>query len=74
MIETPMIEIKQSKYSHPAITSGAHTNGPVNTFIRQQAGKWFVLTTQMPFVGVLATVQRMGFEEFVRVHCLTVEE
>jgi hypothetical protein len=69
-----VIEIKQSKYSHPNVKSGAHTNGPPNTFIRQQAGKWFVLTTQMPFVGVLATVQRMGFEEFVRVHCLTVEE
>ena len=69
-----MIEIKQSKYSHPDVTSGAHTNGPPNTFIRQQPGKWFVVTTQMPEVGVRATVQRMGFEEFVRVHCLTVED
>jgi hypothetical protein len=69
-----MIEIKQSKYSHPSITSGAHTNGPPNTFIRQQAWKWFVVTTQMPFVGVLATVQRMGFDEFVSVHCLPVED
>ena len=69
-----MIEIKQSKYSHPAITSGAHTSGLANTFIRQQAGKWFVLPTQMPLVGVLATVQRMGFEGFVRVHCLPVED
>ncbi len=69
-----MIEIKQSKYSHPDVTSGAHANGPPNTFIRQQPGKWFVVTTQMPEVGVRATLQRMEFEKFVRVHCLPVED
>lgn len=69
-----MIEIKQSKYSHPDITSGVHTNGPANTFIRQESGEWFIVTTQMPEVGVRATVQRMGFEKFVQVHCLPVED
>jgi hypothetical protein len=69
-----VIEIKQSKYSHPDVTSGAHANGPPNTFIRQQPGKWFVVTTQMPEVGVRATLQRMEFEKFVRVHCLPVED
>ena len=64
-----MIEIKNSKYSHPDITSGVHTNGPENTFVRQNGGEWFIVTTRMPEVGVRATVQRLGFERFVKVHC-----
>jgi hypothetical protein len=67
-----MIEIKQSKYSHPDYTSGVHTNGLSNTFIRQDGGEWFIVTSRMPEVGVRATVQRMGFEQFVKVHCQPV--
>jgi hypothetical protein len=67
-----MIEIKNSKYSHPDITSGVHTNGPENTFVRQTGGQWFILTTRMPEVGVRANVRRLGFERFVKVHCQAV--
>ena len=64
-----MIEIKNSKYSHTDITSGVHTNGPENTFVRQNGGQWFIVTTRMPEVGVRANVQRLGFERFAKVHC-----
>ena len=67
-----MIEIKNSKYSHPDITSGVHTNGLENTFVRQNGGQWFIVTTRMPEVGVRANVQRLGFERFVKVHCQPV--
>jgi hypothetical protein len=67
-----MIEIKNSKYSHPDITSGVHTNGLSNTFIRQNGGQWFIVTTRMPEVGVRANVHRLGFERFVKVHCQPV--
>ena len=64
-----MIEIKKSKYSHPDHTGGVHTNGLENTFVRQNGGQWFIVTTRMPEVGVRANVQRLGFERFVKVHC-----
>jgi hypothetical protein len=67
-----MIEIKNSKYSHPDITSGVHTNGLSNTFVRQNGGQWFIVTTRMPEVGVRANVHRLGFERFVKVHCQPV--
>ena len=67
-----MIEIKNSKYSHPDITGGVHTNGPENIFVRQNGGQWFILTTRMPEVGVRTNVQRLGFERFVKVHCQPV--
>jgi hypothetical protein len=65
-----MIEIKQSKFDHPDDFGGVHPNGPANTFIRQDGGQWFVVTTAMPVAGVRAKVERLGFEEFVRVCCL----
>jgi len=67
-----MIEVKQSVYNHPDQTSGPHTNGPPNTFVRQVGGQWFVVNTKMPEVRVRATVQRLGFERFVKVHCQPV--
>ena len=69
-----MIEVKQSVYNHPEQTSGPHTNGPPNTFVRQVGGQWFVVCENMPEFGVRAKVKRLGFEEFVSVYCLAVEE
>ena len=67
-----MVEIKQSQYRYPDITSGMHTNGPANTFVRQQPGEWFVVT-ERPTVGVRAMIEKLGFEKFVRVHCQPIE-
>jgi hypothetical protein len=67
-----MIEVKQSVYNHPDQTSGPHTNGPPNTFVRQVGGKWFVVLTKMPEVGVRDRVKRLGFERFVSVYCVAV--
>jgi hypothetical protein len=72
-----MIEVKQSVYNHPDQTSGPHTNGPPNTFVRQVGGKWFVVNTNwfgMEEVVVRARVKTLGFERFVSVYCLAVEE
>jgi len=68
-----MIEIKQSQFHHPDDFGGVHPNGPPNTFIRQDSGQWFVVTVAMPNAGVRATVERLGFEEFLRVYCLPVK-
>jgi hypothetical protein len=34
------IEITQTQFNHPRITSGQHTNGPANIFWRNPEGEW----------------------------------
>lgn len=54
-----MIEIKQSQYSHPDQTTGQHTNGPPNIFVRQDSeSPWYRV------VGI-RTVQRVQREIFI---------
>lgn len=67
-----MIEIKKSRYSHLDITTGVHTNGPENIFVRQTGGQWFIVTTKMSEVKVRTNLRRLGFERFVKVYCQAV--
>lgn len=34
------IEVCQTQYNHPSITSGQHTNGPMSIWVRVPGGEW----------------------------------
>jgi hypothetical protein len=37
------VEVCQTQYNHPSITSGQHTNGPASIWVRVPGGEWVLV-------------------------------
>lgn len=66
-----MYQLKQSRFNDPEQTSGQHTNGPANIFVREDEGSpWYVVTMATKSVHVVRSViEQVGFGKFVEKYC-----
>lgn len=65
-----MYQLKQTRYSDPEQTSGQHTNGPANIFVREDEGSpWYIVTETKSVHRVRLLVQHLGFGKFVEKYC-----
>lgn len=67
-------ELRESQYSNPEQTSGQHTNGPRNVFVRKPGGPWHVLTLRMHAYAVRQWIEEIGVDEFLRTRCSRLED
>ena len=68
-------EICETQFSHPSITSGLHTNGPLSIWIRSIGGEW-IYCRERNLRAVRQNWVDMGIEWFeaVEAECRRVEE
>ena len=57
------VEFCATRYPHPDITSGQHTNGPRSIWIRRIGGEWIQCRENALHSAVMSYVE-MGFEWF----------
>lgn len=68
-------EIKTSQYDHPEKTSGQHTNGPANIFVRggSQDSPWWVVVEKMSLHKVRTLIEELGLVKFKAIYCEPVD-
>ena len=63
------MEIVQTKYAHPETKSGAHANGPLTTFLRQdRASPWFAVVGIRNRSEIARKLHIMGLQAFLSVY------
>lgn len=63
-------ELKSSQYNDPDQTSGQHTNGPANLFVREgDCGHWYFVEGRLSQHKVRCLIEEMGLQEFQKKHC-----
>ncbi len=77
-------EMRISQYNHPDITSGMHTNGPSNVFVRK-AGEsgdsyelqdWYLVDrSQVRMIPKIhSLIAELGIERFIEDYCTLAVE
>jgi hypothetical protein len=72
-------EMRITQYNHPDITSGQHTNGPANVFVRK-AGEsgdsdelqdWYLVDRSRVrmVIKVHSLIAELGIERFIEDYC-----
>jgi hypothetical protein len=61
-------EIKNTQYDDPEQTTGQHTNGPQNIFVRFEGQYYLVLDIRSQH-KVRSMIAQIGFEAFTEKHC-----
>lgn len=68
-------EIIWSIYNHPNQTSGQHTNGPANVFIRENdSSPWYIVTEIKGWYKIAKVVKEIGVSEFQKQYCIQVKD
>ena len=68
------MEIKQSQFNDPEVTSGQHTNGRSNVFVRADEGcPWYVVVEPMPMAKVKRLIEDVGLDRFQKQYCKRIE-
>lgn len=66
-------ELRQTQYHHPEITSGQHTNGPANIFVRRdKESPWYRVDNTRALSQVRRFIVQEGFDRFTQSHCVPV--
>jgi hypothetical protein len=64
------MQIVTSKYRHPEIKSGQHTNGPESIFVRENdSSPWYLVLDHRCKHSVRKKIERIGIEEFLATCC-----
>ena len=67
------MEIRQSRFSDPEVSSGQRTNGPAETFVREDdTCPWYVVLERMPLSKVKQKIAEMGLEQFQKQYCARI--
>ena len=67
------MEIKQSQFNDPEATSGQHTNGPANTFVRDNEDcPWYVVCEPMSMAKAKKIIEEIGIIQFQVLYCIRV--
>jgi len=68
-------ELKTSNYYHPEQTTGQHTNGPANIFVRLSGEKrWYVVDGLRSQHETRKVIELLGWKEFVSAYGREVGE
>jgi len=66
-------QIRQTQYNDPDQTSGMHTNGPANIFIREDDScPWYQVPRTMNLYKVRKLVAEIGLTEFQLRYCVRI--
>jgi hypothetical protein len=74
--------LRVTQYNHPDITSGMHTNGPANVFVRPgnllevAYGDWYLVDRHevRNLVKVHSLIAELGIERFIAYYCTLAEK
>jgi hypothetical protein len=75
-------ELCITQYNHPDITSGMHTNGPANVFVRPSNplrvayGDWYLVNRHevRNRAKVRSLIAELGIERFIEDYCTLAEK
>jgi hypothetical protein len=67
-------QILVTRYNHPDIKSGQHTNGKPNLFVREDDGShWHFVDGIHSAYKVRCLIEDLGWQDFTKRHCVAVE-
>jgi hypothetical protein len=72
----PDSDICITQYRHPDITSGMHTNGRANMFVRMNKGDWYLVDRDRVRNQdtLRSLIAGLGIEQFIAYYCTLAEK